>query len=353
MSHGLVIGKFYPPHAGHHLLVRAAAAACARVTVIAMAATRESIPLAQRVDWLREAHALESNVTVTGIMDDVPIDYADPAIWTQHVALMRLALARIAAPPVTAVFTSEPYGAELARRFDAIAVAVDPGRRLAPVSSTLVRSDPAAHWEYLSAPVREALALRVVVLGAESSGTTTLSRALAERRRAGWVPEYGRAYTAQKWAGARAIAQLAGKPPPGMHELEWRTAEFVHIASEQLALENRAAREGGPLVVCDTDAFATAIWHERYIGAPSPEVHAIADGVPHALYLVTDHRDVPFEQDGLRDGESLRPWMTGRFLDALAASGRAHRLLSGTHQQRLAAAEAEVTRVLANAWTFR
>jgi len=34
--HGLVIGKFYPPHAGHHLLVRTAARACERVTVIVL-----------------------------------------------------------------------------------------------------------------------------------------------------------------------------------------------------------------------------------------------------------------------------------------------------------------------------
>ena len=36
--HGLVVGKFYPPHAGHHLLIRAAAAACDRVSVVAMEA---------------------------------------------------------------------------------------------------------------------------------------------------------------------------------------------------------------------------------------------------------------------------------------------------------------------------
>ena len=50
--HGLVIGKFYPPHAGHHHLIRAAAARCARLTVVVMAATVESIPLARRVAWL-------------------------------------------------------------------------------------------------------------------------------------------------------------------------------------------------------------------------------------------------------------------------------------------------------------
>ena len=35
---------------------------------------------------------------------------------------------------------------------------------------------------------------RVVIIGSESSGTTTLARALAEHYRTMWVPEYGRMY---------------------------------------------------------------------------------------------------------------------------------------------------------------
>ena len=40
-----------------------------------------------------------------------------------------------------------------------------------------------------------------------------------------------------------------------------------------------------------------------------------------ALYLLTDHEGVPFEDDGLRDGEHLRAWMTGRFRAELAGCG--------------------------------
>jgi len=42
-----------------------------------------------------------------------------------------------------------------------------------PVSGSAVRRDLVAHWEFLSPPVRGGLALRVVVLGAESTGTTS------------------------------------------------------------------------------------------------------------------------------------------------------------------------------------
>ena len=358
-AHGLVIGKFYPPHAGHALLVRTAAAQCARVTVIVMAASHESIALDTRVGWLREIHSGEANVTITGIMDDVRIDYQDAQVWDEHAALMKQALAAVNAPPVTAVFTAEPYGVELARRFEAVPVTLDPARTLAPVSATAVRADVAGQWLQLGPPVRRDLALRVVVLGAESTGTTTLSQALAQRLRARggawgltrWVPEYGRDYCVQKLAHAVAQAQLQGREPPDFATLPWQAEEFVRIATTQRALEREQAALGGPLLVCDTDAFATAVWQERYLWASTPEVEAI--GHPRAdLYLVTHHDDVPFAQDGLRDGEAIREWMTKRFVERLDGEALPHAVLTGSHEARLEQAMAAIEALERRAWKF-
>ena len=41
-DHGLVVGKFYPPHAGHLRLVTEAALQCGRVTVVVAGARLES-----------------------------------------------------------------------------------------------------------------------------------------------------------------------------------------------------------------------------------------------------------------------------------------------------------------------
>ncbi|MDB5873011.1 MAG: transcriptional regulator [Ramlibacter sp.] len=358
-AHGLVIGKFYPPHAGHTLLVDTAAVQCGRVTVVVMAASHESIALDTRVGWLREIHGGHTNVTVTGIMDDVRIDYHDAQVWDEHVELMRRALAAVNAPPVTAVFTAETYGVELARRFDAVSVTLDPARTLAPVSATAVRADVAGQWLQLAPPVRRDLALRVVVVGAESTGTTTLSQALAQRLRARggawgltrWVPEYGREYSVQKLANAAAQAQLQGDEPPGFATLPWQAEEFAHISATQRVLEREQAALGGPLLVCDTDAFATSVWQERYVGVSTPEVAAI--GHPRAdLYLVTHHEGVPFAQDGLRDGEAVREWMTKRFRERLDGEALLHAVLTGSHEARLEQAMAAIEALERRAWKF-
>jgi nicotinamide riboside kinase len=193
-------------------------------------------------------------------------------------------------------------------------------------------------------------------VGAESTGTTTLSRDLAgalrsrggAHARTAWVPEYGRELTVIKLAVAKALANTTGTPAPSVFDLEWHDADFLDVALRQTADEDRAAREGGPVLVCDTDALATTVWQERYMGAATPEVLAAADAMPpRALYLLTSHEDVPFEDDGLRDGEHIRAWMTERFRALLAARDVPWVELRGDRADRLARALAAVDALLA------
>ncbi|MGH3244217.1 MAG: AAA family ATPase [Spirillospora sp.] len=360
-AHGLVIGKFYPPHAGHHHLIDVAAAACARVSVVVAASSVESVPLPLRAAWLRESHP-QPHVEIIPVVDDVEIDYGSDAIWSAHVAVFRAGVATrsglgVPVPPVDAVFSSEPYGPELARRLSATHVPVDPPRDRFPVSSTAVRADPVANWGFLSAPVRGYLARRVVVVGAESTGTTTLARALAAHyaERGGvwaatrWVPEYGRTFTEEKLAAAR---RATGDPSLWLDDLAWEPADFTQIAEHHAALEEAAARSGSPLLVCDTDAFATALWQERYLSSPAPEVEAVHERTPHHLWILTSPEGVPFEQDGLRDGESIRAWMSGRFEEELKDRALPHITVTGPHEHRLAAAVTATDDLLTKGWTF-
>lgn len=352
-SHAFVLGKFYPPHAGHHGLIRAAAAQSVRTTVAVLAASVESIPLANRVAWLSEEHAADTGVAVLGDIDDHPINFHDDAIWELHTGIARAVLARRAiadgdpsAARVDAVFSSEDYGQELARRLGARHVAVDPARSAHPVSGTAVRADPFGHWHQLAAPTRAGLAARIVVVGAESSGTTTLSKDLAEHYGAAWVEEHGRRHTEDKLTAARA----AGWPARGVEDLVWTVGDFVDVARRQAAAEDRAA--DGPILVCDNDSWAATGWCERYLGSCHPLVHDAAGTRRPALYLLTDHVGVPFEQDGWRDGEHLREWMTGRFAERLAERGVPWRLVSGDRRTRLAAAVEACDELLATHFRY-
>ncbi|HKY03640.1 MAG TPA: AAA family ATPase, partial [Blastocatellia bacterium] len=87
--------------------------------------------------------------------------------------------------------------------------------------------------------------------------------------------------------------------------------------------------------ILDTDAFATAIWHIRYMGERSQEVEAIvASHRRPDLYLVTDV-DTPFVEDGTRDGELIRDWMHNAFIEQLTGENRRFEILRGSLQERV------------------
>jgi HTH-type transcriptional regulator, transcriptional repressor of NAD biosynthesis genes len=170
---------------------------------------------------------------------------------------------------------------------------------------------------------------RVVIIGSESSGTTTLARALAEHYRTVWVPEYGRTYSEGR--------VHSGHP--------WRSDEFTFIAPEHVRMEDALAMLANKVLICDTDAFATSVWHERYMGMPSDDVQAIAATRTYDLYVVTD-ASIPFVGDDIRDGESFRQWMQRRFIEELSKGSTPMIVVTGPHEQRFAAALKRIDQIL-------
>jgi NadR type nicotinamide-nucleotide adenylyltransferase len=181
--------------------------------------------------------------------------------------------------------------------------------------------------------VRAYFARRICLVGSESSGTTTLTKALAKHYRTGWVGEYGRDYTVEQ--------------QKRLDEEGWKTADFVVIAKTQNRLEDEAAAGANKLLFCDTDSFATSIWHERYMGTRSAEVEALAVGRHYDLYILTD-TSIPWENDGTRDGEPYRQWMQARFEEKLRFWSKPFVVVTGSRKARLTQAVAAIDRLVAD-----
>jgi len=321
VTRGVVVGKFYPPHSGHKYLIDTAASQVDQLDVLVCWHDRQSIPGSVRKGWLAEIHAGQSNVTVHSVWDFG--DDNNPEAWAQYT------INALGDRP-DVVFSSEGYGEAFAHHLGACHVCVDRQRRAFPVSGTLVRADPLKYWDYFEPPVQAWYALRIAVVGAESTGTTTLATALAEHYKTLWVPEYGRDYCQN--------LLVKGIPLDGY---PWKTEEFIHIAQAQQAREDEYARRCNRVLICDTDALATGIWHERYRGTASEAVRCIAGSRSYALDVLTDC-DISVVQDGLRDGEHVRQWMTRRFREELQARTTKWVCVSGTHQERMEVAVAAI-----------
>ena len=290
----VVFGKFWPLHIGH-LRVISEAFSLADHVLVAVNDGSENVPTSVRMGWVSGEFPSAEVVKAPDLCGHDTVDctpscsvrYAD---WlTAH------------HDHVDVVVSGESYGALLATCLGVVSVRLE--REQQEMAGRRIRADLPGHWQFLSGTARAWYCRRVVIVGAESTGTTTLAEDLAERLGTVWVPEYGRRFTEEQ----------------GVDHL-WHSADFEAIAQHQAADEDRTARRSGPILVCDTDVLATAIWHERYMGGRSTVVEALAATRRPDLYVLTGD-EIPFVQDGMRDGEHLRLWMTGRFRELLNSSG--------------------------------
>lgn len=304
---GVVIGKFYPPHRGHKHLIDTATSQCERVTVILCGKPTDTIDPELRGAWLREMHP-DCEVMV---IDD-HYDANDSHVWAENTI-------RWLGHAPDVVFTSEDYGERYSALMGCQHVQVDKARVTVPCSGTTIRHDPWANWEFIEPPVRGYFARRICVLGAESTGTTTMAKSLAAHYHTEWVAEFG-----------RELSEL--KIQRG--QMDWRSEEFVDVALEQCRREDEAARRCNRMLICDTNAFATNLWHRRYMGSHNKAVAQIAAGRKYDLYLLTGD-EIPFVQDGTRDGEHIRHQMHGWFVEALEQQRTPWLLLRGTHEERM------------------
>lgn len=147
---GLIVGRFDPPHLGHDFMIEWAAVRCDRLVVFVNSRpARDAVAGALRAEWLDELHP---DVRVCELRHDLDTDFDDEALWSRWMALFRSHWPYDDGPH--AVFSSDPYVDEIARRFGARAVVVDAARATVPISATMVRAAPAEHLEMLAPPVR-------------------------------------------------------------------------------------------------------------------------------------------------------------------------------------------------------
>jgi HTH-type transcriptional repressor of NAD biosynthesis genes len=318
----VVAGKFYPFHAGHKFLIAEALREARQVTVLVCAGEEQTIAAETRAEWIRRTFPEVDTV----VLDQAALGLADEDSEGWAAATV----AALGRRP-DAVFSSEDYGDAYAAAMGATHRLVDRDRKVVPISGTAIRRRPLAHLDRLEPHVRAHFVKRVCILGAESTGKTTLTLELAKRYRTIWVTEYGREYS-----------ELHGKKLGDA----WSTWEFRHIAEVQAEREDRLAQRANGVLFCDTDLFTTACFHEAYLGCKDAELERLARSRRYDLYLLCG-LDVPFVQDGWRDDGPHRAAMDSAYRTFLEESEAPWVDLRGPYDDRLGRAVAAVDALLA------
>ena len=156
---------------------------------------------------------------------------------------------------------------------------------------------------------------RVALLGGESSGKTTLARALAQALGTVWVPEYGRAL----WEELRRTLT---------------PEELVQVGRTQVLWEDEHARRAHGWLVCDTTPLTTLQYCLHDHGQAPAELQALSRRAYDVTVLCEP--DFDFVQDGCRRDDGFRAAQHAWTLERLAERGVRPLLARGTPEQRLA-----------------
>jgi len=157
---------------------------------------------------------------------------------------------------------------------------------------------------------------RVAILGAESTGKSTLAEALAARHGTVWVPEYLREFVDTERRVPREDDQIA-------------------IARTQLAREDAMAARAGAWLFCDTTPLMTAVYSRIYWGRVPPALLALEAAHGYALTVVAGP-DLPWVPDGLqRESEEVRMRVHAQLLAVLDERGIPFVMVEGTLDARV------------------
>jgi NadR type nicotinamide-nucleotide adenylyltransferase len=312
VTRAFVLLTALPPTVGHLQLIRFANELKDEVRVLVC--TQPGEPYAdERVAAVTQAAQDCPRVNVHGFHRTVPQEPGDaPDFWTIWRAILR----DHGFQDGDTVVASEPYGAALAEAAGGRFVPYDLDRSISPVRAVDIRRDPIARFGDVLSAFQPVMVRRITVIGAESTGKTTLSRELAHALPGHWLPEWARPY-------------LEHLPTPQADD------DRMHVIwRAQLALQCSArSLRGRPFIIQDTDLFSTVGFWETWAPASVPE-GLRADAVAEAsdLYLLT-RSDIPFEPDPLRYGGHVRETTDAFWIDLLDRYGLSYRVLAAISQE--------------------
>jgi len=144
---------------------------------------------------------------------------------------------------------------------------------------------------------------RILILGPESTGKSTLAEDLANHFGEPWVPEFAREYL-----------EKINRP--------YRYEDLLEIGKGQVKAEDELAETAEKFLFVDTDLRVIHIWSEHRFGKTDPWVMDQIKERIYDLILLTD-TDLPWAPDPLREYPELemRQYFFDKYLQLAQESG--------------------------------
>ena len=307
-----IFGKFLPFHKGHEAMIRFALTHCDFLTVLICSSDQENTPATQRKRWI------EQTITDTDKLHIRIFQYDENQLPKTSVSSLEVSRIwsekfKILLPDHNLVITSEPYGDFVASFMGIRHIAFDKDRKLHPFSATSIRQNLQTNWDCLPPAVKSDFAKKVVILGTESTGKSTLTLLLARHFDCTAVPE-----------AARDLITDSNS---------FTMNDLYLVAIEHAKRIDAAVIGKSPLVIIDTDIYITQSYALFTFGKAMTLPQSIYASNKADLYLYL-RNDVPHQQDGTRLHEANRNALDQSHQEVLKRYGIDFVEIGGTWDER-------------------
>ena len=288
---GMYGGSFDPLHVGHiHDIIRAAALCEELYVMISFCEGRESTSKELRYRWILNSTKHLPNVKIIMIEDEAVSkeEYNTDYYWEKGAQDIKDTIGK----PLDAVFCgSDYYGTN---RFESLycpeSEVVYFDRAEVPISSTEIRTWATEHWDYIPSVCKDYYTRKVLVVGGESTGKSTLVQNLALAYNTNFVEEVGRETC--EYAGGEDLMIL-----------EDLVENFIRQKDEM----RKAAKQSNRILFVDTDALTTGFYCNLLLEdeETKSKMAQLADSIHWTndwdLVLFLEPEGVDFVQDGTRN----------------------------------------------------
>lgn len=328
---GMYGGSFNPLHLGHVDCIIQAANMCERLyIVLSIGANRDEIDYRVRYRWLYQLTKHIGNVKIIILTDDAKTKQAyTEDYWKQDAEKVKGEINE----KIDVVFCGSDYDESSFWNVcypDSEFYVFERNE----ISSTKIRENIYAHWEWLPDIVRPYYNKKVLLIGGESTGKSTLTINLANHFNTNYIEEAG-----------REISERSGT------DLLMLSEDFTEILLQHKLNEMKALKKSNKVLFVDTDALVTQFYMNFLKDDNIDKNNMLADAIDalnsYDLILFLEP-DVAFVQDGDRSLEikNNREKYSNQIKELLDKHGKNYICIAGSYQMRYKRAVEEIDKLL-------
>ena len=316
---GMYGGSFNPLHLGHVDCIMQAVSLCRKLyIVLSVGNHRSEIDARVRYRWLYQLTQHIHNVQIIMLEDNAESKEAYTEDYWQHDAdIVKNRIGR----PIDVVFCGSDYDENSFwnRCYPESALHIFPRNE---ISSTQIRRDPYQYWDWIPNIVRPYYVKKVLLIGSESTGKSSLTIHLANRFNTNYIDEAG-----------REISERSGTDRLMLSE------DFTEILLQHKLNEIHAIQHSNRVLFIDTDALVTQFYMNFLSDSGISKNHALSDAIDalnrYDLILFLEP-DVEFVQDGDRSEiiRDDRNRYSEQLKSILRRHGRSFETIGGDYWQR-------------------